>query len=97
MKAREFIDNCVLCGYASKKVAEEYARDKKRLTEQDYMEVFRINEKKNDVSHGILSPTCNYDGDDLIELLNRTPRPWNKDIDLNRGIRDMREDGEDET
>ena len=38
------LKTCVLCGYASKKRAIEYAKSKDELTEGDYAEIFRINE-----------------------------------------------------
>lgn len=88
MKPKEFVRICVLCGYASKKAAEEYSKDKTNLTEDDLMEVFRLNERRNDISHGVLSIRPEGNGDYLLESLNRKPIPWKKDLDLNRGLRE---------
>lgn len=84
----EFVKTCVLCGYASKKNAIAYAKSKDKLSESDYAEIFRINERENDIKHGILSHQCQGDGDYLINLLAHNPTPWKKDIDLNRGSRE---------
>lgn len=92
MDKKEFVKTCVLCGYASKRNAIEYAKGKDELTEDDYAEVFRINERENDLSHGILSQRCQGDGDYLINLLSHNPTPWKKDLDLNRGLRENWED-----
>lgn len=83
----DFIKNCVLSGYASKKRATEYAESKSCLTEKDYVEVFRQNERANDVKNGVLKIRPNVDSDYLIESLGHKRRPWKKDIDLNRGLR----------
>lgn len=87
----EFVSQCLLCGYASKKTAREYAKRKKELTDNDFVEVFRINERKNDLKHKGTLVKCNMNGDDLLNDLGKNSTPWNKDIDLNRGIRHMRE------
>lgn len=47
MNKREFIQTCVKCGYANKRVAVAYARNKSTFTEKDLEEAFRINEKDN--------------------------------------------------
>ena len=91
MDKKHFVKTCVLCGYASKKRAIEYAKSKDELTEDDYVEIFRINERENDVKHGILYHGCQGDGDYLISLLGHNPTPWKKDLDLNRGLREDRE------
>lgn len=54
MTKDEFIKTCVLCGYASKKVAREYAEGKDELTDLDFQEVWRINERLLDVKNGRL-------------------------------------------
>lgn len=89
--ADEFITQCLLGGYASKKTASEYAKGKDKLTDKDLIEVFRINERKNDLKHYRDWAVCDMDGDDLINDLARSPIPWEKDIDLNRGVRHLRE------
>ena len=86
----EFITKCLLSGYASEKTAKEYAKGKKELTDKDFIEVFRINERRNDLKHYRDWAVCDMDGDDLLNDLARNPVPWNKDVDLNRGIRYMR-------
>lgn len=83
----EFIKNCVLGGYASKKRAAEYAGAKTQLTEEDYAEVFRQNERANDVKNGALNIRPNVESDYLIESLRHERTPWKKDLDLNRGLR----------
>lgn len=95
MDKKHFVKICVLCGYASKKNAIAYAKSKDELTEDDYAEVFRINERENDLKHGILDHQCQGDGDYLISLLGHNPTPWKKDIDLNRGLREEWEGLED--
>lgn len=54
MTKDEFIKTCALCGYASKKVAREYAEGKDELTDLDFQEVWRINERLLDVKNGRL-------------------------------------------
>lgn len=89
MTRREFIDTCVRCSYASRKTATEYARDKEVLTEEDFREVFLINERKNDVKNGALNYNkCRLDGNGLINKLNRRPNEWNRTFDASRKLRD---------
>ena len=83
----KFIKNCVLSGYSSKKKASEYAEGKACLTEEDYVEVFRQNERANDVNNGALNIRPNVESDYLIESLRHERTPWKRDIDLNRGLR----------
>ncbi len=83
----DFVKNCVLGGYASKKRATEYAESKICLTEEDYVEVFRQNERANDVNNGALNVRPNAESDYLIESLGHKRTTWKKDIDLNRGLR----------
>ena len=83
----EFIKNCVLNGYASKKRATEYAGAKTQLTEGDYVEVFRQNERANDVKNGALNIRPNVDSDYLLDSLGHNRTPWKRDVDLNRGLR----------
>ena len=83
----EFIKNCVLSGYASKKRATEYAGTKTQLTEEDYVEVFRQNERANDIKNGAIKIVPIVDSDYLFNSLGRKQTPWNRDIDLNRGLR----------
>lgn len=83
----EFIKNCVLSGYASKKRATEYAGTKTQLTEEDYVEVFRQNERANDIKNGVIKIVPIVDSDYLFNSLGRKQTPWNRDIDLNRGLR----------
>ncbi len=45
MTKDEFILICTKCGYASKRVARFYARDKSELSDDDFIEVFRIFER----------------------------------------------------
>ena len=84
----EFIKNCVLSGYASKKRAAEYAESKTQLTEKDYVEVFRQNERANDVRNGVLNIRPNVESDYLLDLLGHKHTPWKRDVDLNRGLRE---------
>lgn len=88
---KEFIAKCLLCGYSSKKTAKEYVKGKEKLTDDDFIEVFRINERKNDLTHREAFIRCNMDGEDLLNALNKRPLPWDRDYDLNRGVRYLRE------
>lgn len=88
MTKLEFIKTCVLCGYASKRNAIEYAEGKDSFGDKDLQEVFRINERENDIKHGILSHRSHGDGDYLIKQLADKPEPWDRDLDLNRGLRE---------
>jgi hypothetical protein len=45
MTKDEFIQICTKCGYATKGVSTVYAKGKTELTEDDFIEVFRIYEK----------------------------------------------------
>lgn len=45
MTKEEFIANCRSLGYCSKTTAEAYCKDKDELTDDDYIEVYRLNEK----------------------------------------------------
>jgi hypothetical protein len=45
MTKDEFIQNCRSLGYCSKITAEAYCRDKEELTDDDYIQVYRIAEK----------------------------------------------------
>lgn len=83
----DFIKNCVLSGYSSKKRAIEYAEGKACLTEEDYVEVFRQNERANDVNNGVLNIRPNVDSDYLLDALGHKRTPWKRDLDLNRGLR----------
>jgi hypothetical protein len=83
----KFIKNCVLNGYASKKRAAEYAESKTQLTEEDYAEVFRQNERANDVKNGAIKIVPTIDSDYLINSLGQKQPSWKRDIDLNRGLR----------
>jgi len=46
MNLVEFIKACTDSGYSSKKVAEQYAEGKTEFTSEDFIEVWRINERK---------------------------------------------------
>lgn len=89
MTKEEFIKTCVLCGYASRKNAKKYAQSKENLTEDDFAEVYRINERQNDLKNGVrtYNRVSKVTSEYLINSLNRHPEPWRKDIDLNRGVR----------
>lgn len=45
MTKEEFIKNCCSLGYCTKITAEAYCRDKEELTDDDYIEVYRLGEK----------------------------------------------------
>lgn len=85
MTKEEFIRTCALCGYASIKNARKYAKDKETLTEDDFEKVFSMNERQNDLKHG-LHNYCSKSGDMLIDALNDRPEPWNHVFDASRGI-----------
>ncbi len=53
MTKDEFIKTCSQCGYASKKVAREYAEGKDELTESDFQEAWRINERRLDLKNNV--------------------------------------------
>ena len=46
MNRDEFIKICQQSGYACKRVAEEYCKDKKELNEDDLREVWLINQRR---------------------------------------------------
>jgi hypothetical protein len=50
MDKESFINQCVEIGYCSKKTAEMYCKDKNNLTEDDFIEVFRIVERAKEVA-----------------------------------------------
>ena len=87
MTKKEFIRICMLCGYASKKNAIKYAQNKEVLTEVDFVKVFDINERQNDIKHGILSLKCKSSSDDLINNLSINPKPWINTFDASRRIK----------
>ena len=45
MTKEEFVKNCCSLGYCTKITAEAYCRDKEELTDDDYIEVYRLGEK----------------------------------------------------
>lgn len=45
MNREKFILICTKCGYCSKRFALLYAKDKSELTENDFIEVFRLYER----------------------------------------------------
>lgn len=83
----KFIKNCVLNGYASKKEPQSMLNQKTQLTEEDYVEVFRQNERANDVKNGAIKIVPTIDSDYLINSLGQKQPSWKRDIDLNRGLR----------
>jgi len=87
MTKKDFVRLCMLCGYASKKNAIKYAESKETLTEEDLQKVFAINERQNDVKHGVTKSRNNVSGNELIDRLGDTPDPWNRIFDPSRGIK----------
>ena len=87
MSREEFIKTCILCGYASRKNAKKYVQGKKTFSEDDLIEVFRINERQNDLKNGVMTynRVSKVTGDYLINSLNRRPEPWNHIFDASRG------------
>ena len=51
MDKKEFIESCIECGYANRKIATWYAKDKEELTENDFVEIYRLIERAKDVSN----------------------------------------------
>ena len=45
MTKEEFVKNCCSLGYCTRVTAQAYARDKDVLTDEDYVEVYRLGEK----------------------------------------------------
>jgi hypothetical protein len=88
MNKDEFIKICQLCGYASKKNAIRYAKEKQseEFTQQDIIKVHRLNEKKLDISKPIQF-SCKSNGEQLINDLNKNPKPWNHKFDASRGLK----------
>lgn len=75
MTREEFINLCTKCGYASKRVANVYSNDKTELNEDDFVEVFRINER-------LIAFKCPLDDDRFCPVENgRTTRKINDDSD----------------
>lgn len=87
MNKEEFINLCLLCGYASTKSVNTYAEitGKTDFTVDDIPEVFRINERSNELKHGIMHMSPKVSGSQLIESLNDKPEPWNQMFDASRG------------
>jgi hypothetical protein len=56
MDREEFITLCSTSGYSSVKTATEYAKDKDVLSENDIIEVYRINERKIYLKNKINDP-----------------------------------------
>ena len=84
MTRNEFIRLCQLCGYASKRNAVKYAEGRDEFTDQDFIEVHRINERQNDIKHGVLNQKCKADSDGLINDLNIKPKEWRHRVDASR-------------
>jgi hypothetical protein len=85
MTREEFIRLCQLCGYSSKRNAVKYAEGREEFTDRDFIEVHRMNERQNDLKHGILRQKCKADSDGLINNLNHKPKPWCHRVDASRG------------
>ena len=51
MTKSEFIDTCINCGYANRKISTWYADKKKELDESDFIEIFRIVERAKEISN----------------------------------------------
>lgn len=45
MTKEEFVKNCCSLGYCTRVTAQAYCKDKEELTDDDYVEVYRIGEK----------------------------------------------------
>jgi len=87
LNREEFIKYCEMCGYASRKNAIKYADDKgcDSFSDDDFINVFRINERENDVKNGALDYNhCDLSSDQLLDALSRNPMPWKWDYDLMR-------------
>ena len=86
MKKEEFVKICVICGYASKKNAQQYAESKEELTDDDFEKVHLLNEQKNDIKNGATSyhRRIPKSGDALLDSLAKTPKPWNRTFDASR-------------
>lgn len=48
MTKSQFIAGCIMCGYCTKKTAEQYAADKDELTEADFEEAYRIERERKE-------------------------------------------------
>lgn len=48
MTVDEFVEICSSCGYASKPIARAYAEGQEALTEDDFIEAYRLNERHLD-------------------------------------------------
>ena len=44
MNRKEFTEACAACGYANKKTVEAYARERDEFTDDDFVEVYRLNQ-----------------------------------------------------
>ncbi len=89
MDSQEFVRLCQACGYASKRTATQYVEGKTDLGPADFEAVHTLNERRNDIANGVLewnrSNGCH--GDDLLDLLGRTPNDWNRTFDASRGVK----------
>ena len=89
MTREEFIRLCQLCGYASKRNAVKYAEGRTEFTDRDFIEVHRMNERQNDIKHGVLNKKCHADGDGLINNLSIKPKEWCHRVDASRGRKEQ--------
>lgn len=76
MNKDEFIKICRESGYARKAVAEEYCKGKDAFTEDDFLEVWRINQRKLDVKNGALDDRMRH----LLD--NKTTKRYKRKDDV---------------
>ena len=50
MEKEEFIEACVSCGYASRKIATHYVSKKDTVSEEDFIDIFREIERAKDIA-----------------------------------------------
>jgi hypothetical protein len=50
MDKKTFINKCLQSGYCSRKAAEKYCKSKNNLTENDFIEVYRIAEHAREMT-----------------------------------------------
>ena len=87
MTKEEFIKLCVVCGYASKKNATEYATGKDVFTEVDIENVHLINERRLYFKNIAVQRSPSKDPEKSHGELNLPSTVWSRIFDTSRGVK----------
>jgi len=77
----QFVKLCIVCGYASERIAMAYVKDKDILTQLDFEQVHSINERKLHIQNKRHYRRRAVHPDRLLDELNQHPEPWNRIYD----------------